>query len=441
MSLVQIGAAPAVVPRSPSGPRVHLFETAAGSHVFLVNGSRIFTVDGDTAATFRNATDEQQLIWEYGLDSPEQIREIPPEPPLRSLSLAVAQKCNLACSYCYAQHGGFGGQPRNMSADIADQAVDLLFAEAKAGERMQLTFLGGEPLINRPVIRRATERAAALALSSGTQVNFSITTNGTLLTPEDGEFFERFGFAVTVSLDGLEDSHDALRRSKSAEPTFRRIMDRVLPLLKSQARMQVSARVTVTALNLDLREALDELLATGFHSVGFSPLLTSFAGTHELSRGALRRMLAAMVDCGVEFERRTVRGERYAFLNMMNAMEQLHKGTHRPLPCGAGAGYFGVSATGELYPCHRFVEDTNHVLGDVRSGPARRRQHEWLADRHVDRQEPCRTCWARYLCGGGCHHEVMRRGRPACDFIRGWLHYCLGAYMRLRRARPDYFAV
>jgi uncharacterized protein len=25
----------------------------------------------------------------------------------------------------------------------------------------------------------------------------------------------------------------------------------------------------------------------------------------------------------------------------------------------------------------------------------------------------------------------MKRGRPACDYIRGWLHYCLEAYMRL----------
>ena len=64
----------------------------------------------------------------------------------------------------------------------------------------------------------------------------------------------------------------------------------------------------------------------------------------------------------------------------------------------------------------------------------------WLAQRHVDRQEPCRGCWARYLCGGGCHHEVLNRGRVACDFIRGWLDYCLHAYVRLAEQRPQLFA-
>jgi uncharacterized protein len=58
----------------------------------------------------------------------------------------------------------------------------------------------------------------------------------------------------------------------------------------------------------------------------------------------------------------------------------------------------------------------------------------------VDRQEPCRSCWARYLCGGGCHYEVIHRGRPACDYIRGWLDYALGAYVRLSAQRPDLLA-
>jgi hypothetical protein len=50
---------------------------------------------------------------------------------------------------------------------------------------------------------------------------------------------------------------------------------------------------------------------------------------------------------------------------------------------------------------------------------------------HVDSIEPCRKCWARYLCGGGCHHEVKARGRVGCDYIRGWLAFCLKAYVEL----------
>ena len=70
-------------------------------------------------------------------------------------------------------------------------------------------------------------------------------------------------------------------------------------------------------------------------------------------------------------------------------------------------------------------------MGSLGGGVDDDRRAAWLAERHVHRQEPCGGCWARYLCGGGCHHEVLAGGRPACDYVRGWLHYCIELYLRL----------
>jgi uncharacterized protein len=189
--------------------------------------------------------------------------------------------------------------------------------------------------------------------------------------------------------------------------------------------------VTVTPRNLSLRRTLDTFIAAGFHSVGFSPMLSAPTGKGEMQSEDLELMLGEMIDCGREFERASRCGERYPFANMVNAMREIHRGTHRPYPCGAGAGYLGVSADGELAACHRFVGDKDGTMGSLDDGVDLSRQADWLAARHVHRQQPCQSCWARYLCGGGCHHEVIRRGRPACDYIRGWLHYCLEAYLRL----------
>ena len=172
-------------------------------------------------------------------------------------------------------------------------------------------------------------------------MGFSITTNGTLLTEEDAEFFESHGFAVTVSLDGPRETHNALRPYKSGAGSFDAIMRRVQPLLTTQRRMQVSARVTVTPANLELRRALDQFIDAGFHSVGFSPMLSAPNGSGEMQEADLKVMLGEMIDCGREFERRVLAGERYPFANMANAMREIGRGTHRPYPCGAGAGYLG----------------------------------------------------------------------------------------------------
>jgi uncharacterized protein len=423
---------------SPRTPQIHLIESSPGGHLFVADGSRLFGADADLFATYGAAIQQggteaiDELLRQAGLVGRPFIDDTPlSSPPLRALSLAIAQKCNLGCTYCYAQQGEFGGTAKNMELADALRAVDLLVGTAEPGARLNLAFLGGEPLINRKVLRAATQRALELASGRDAKITFSITTNGTLLSEDDGRFFEEHGFAVTISIDGPREVHDALRPFKGGSGSFDAIMKRVEPLLKLQQRMQVSARVTVTPRNLSLRRTLDTLIAAGFHSVGFSPMLSAPTGEGEMQSEDLELMLGEMIDCGREFERASRRGQRYPFANMVNAMREIHRGTHRPYPCGAGAGYLGVSADGELAACHRFVGDQEGAMGSLDDGVDLSRQADWLAARHVHRQEPCQSCWARYLCGGGCHHEVIRRGRPACDYIRGWLHYCLEAYLRL----------
>ncbi|MGJ0505570.1 MAG: radical SAM protein [Methylocystis sp.] len=429
---------------APRAAAVHLFEADSQPHVLVVEGSQIFGVDAGAFATLERAIaagDDavDRELTRLGIartsgGSPFVDDAPPASPPVRALSLAVAQKCNLACSYCYAREGSFGGEPAAMSLDMAHAAVDKLLADVVPGERINLSFLGGEPLANRVVLRAATERAAELAAARDVVVTFSITTNGTLVTPDDGAFFERYGFAVTVSLDGIGEVHDRQRPFKSGRGSYARILDLIAPLLAMQRRMQVSARVTVTPRNLALRDSLDALIALGFHSVGFSPMLASPTNSGELAAPDLDTMLAEMISCGRAYERAVRAGQRYAFANMTNAMRELARGTHRPYPCGAGAGYLSVSAAGDLSACHRFIGDPAGALGSLAEGIDAERRAAWLGERHVHRQEPCRRCWARYMCGGGCHHEVIHRGRPACDYIRGWLHYCLGAYVRLADA-------
>jgi uncharacterized protein len=429
---------------APRVPQLHLIKTIHGGNLFVADGSRLFGAGADlyerleTAVMAGGEHEIATLLEKVGLGGTPFIDDAPlAEPAIHALSLAIAQKCNLGCSYCYAQQGEFGGAGKNMPLEEATKAVELLVNGADEGARLNLAFLGGEPLVNRSVLQAATRHAAQLAERRGNPITFSITTNGTLLTPADAEFFEAYGFAVTISLDGPRETHNLLRPFKSGGGSFDAILNRIQPLLTLQRRMQVSARVTVTPANLELRRALDDFIELGFHSVGFSPMLSSPSGSGEMQSADLEIMLGEMIDCGREFERRTLKSERYPFANMVNAMREIGRGTHRPYPCGAGAGYLGVSADGELSACHRFVGDESGAMGSLNDGVDRKRQAEWLTERHVHRQEPCRSCWARYLCGGGCHHEVIHRGRPACDYIRGWLHYCLEAWVRLPQTAFD----
>ena len=439
--LVQIASGrPALLPVLTQED-IHLFETDGRHFGFVVDGSRLYQIAEETAALLQSDSGPSVLA-RFALQSGNRIADDAPQSmQIRSLSLAVAQKCNLSCTYCYAQEGSFGSEPKQMSREAAQQALDFLFSGAEPGQKVMLAFMGGEPMLNRALVRECVEYASKLAETAAVNVEFSITTNGTLLVPDDAEFFEKHGFSVTVSLDGIEDKHDRLRPFRGGQGSYKQIIAKVHPFLTMQRRMQVSARVTVTPENLSLRETMDALLKLGFHSVGFSPMLHAPSARGEMAADELGEMLRQMTECGNEFERRLINGQRYPFSNVVTALQQIHKGTHRPYPCGAGAGYLGVSAEGKLYACHRFVAEEEAEFGDVWNGVDRDIQRQWLHQRHVHRQEPCSKCWARYLCGGGCHHEAIHRGRPACDYIRGWLDYCLKLYARVSHAVPGYFAV
>ncbi|WP_443478755.1 SPASM domain-containing protein [Novosphingobium aerophilum] len=429
----------------PRSRDAHVLRWDGAAQLLLPDGSQLFDIDEaladelTLAGSSADGAATAAILARLGLEPrADRCASTPDDRRVRAISLAVAQSCNLGCGYCYAQGGSFGGSPKGMDLGTAQAAIDMLLRETLPYEQVNIAFLGGEPLMGRDVVHASTRYAVEEAARRGIAVSFSITTNGTLVSERDIELFDAHRFAVTVSLDGVGGDHDLQRPFKGGRGSYARIMERIAPLLGGGRGCQVSARVTVTPRNLDLLPMLNHFTDIGFHSVGFSPMLSAPGEQDEMQERHLHSMLEQMVSCGREFEARTAAGERYPFLNLLNALREIHRGTHRPYPCGAGAGYLGVSAEGELAACHRFVDAPEGAMGTLADGVDRERQDVWLNERHVHAQPGCRSCWARYLCAGGCHHETLSRGRPACDFIRGWLHYAIGAYGRLSRTRPDF---
>lgn len=430
----------AAAARAPRVPDARLVGGADATALLNVETGRLFALDALLLRSFEAAMEAGDpdrvriLMAAAGMADLDVRPPVPTAVPVRSISLAIAAKCNLACTYCYAEQGTFGGADRPMSEEVALAAIETLVANAAAGDTVRVTFLGGEPLANRTLLYAATRHALARGASAGVEPAFSVTTNATLLTQADADFFDEHAFAVTISLDGIGAAHDRLRPARGGRPTYERVVERARLLLSRPARRcHVAARASVTPANLDLPATLQGLAGQGFDSIQFSPVLSSPTGRGEMAPEDLSRMLDEMIACGRLFEKALADGIVLPFANLLSTLRRIHGRARDEYPCGAGGSYMGVSAVGGLYACHRFVDDESARLGDAADGVDAARQAQWLAERNVRHQEPCRSCWARHLCGGGCHFEVVRRGRPACDYIRGWLDYCLDAYVRLRR--------
>ncbi|WP_373491030.1 radical SAM protein [Parasphingorhabdus sp.] len=413
----------------------HTFESTVGHHVLAVDGSRIYDIGNDVMG----ADDDELNAMLVGARRYVTDEPLSP-PPLRALSLNVAQGCNMSCSYCYADEGRFGKHARLMHRDVAHAAVDRLLAGIEPGEDAVLGYMGGEPFLNRDLIHETTTYAAREAKRRSVRLRFSVTTNATLLTDEDAELLATHPFSVAVSLDGALIENDMRRRMRAGGSAFQKASLGIAKLQNRQKRPKhVSIRATITPSSMELPQILDDLMAFGVDEVGFAPVLVSPKASDEFSEADFENFLSQMVECGTRCKTAILAGQRYPFSNFETAMNEIARGSHRPYSCGAAAGYASVSAEGALSACHRTIDDPAFAIGNLEAGPDNHRRAEFLAERHVLNQEPCRTCWARFLCGGGCHHEVSARGRKGCDYIRGWLDFCLSAYAELSSVAPAYF--
>ena len=426
--------------RDPSAD-LHLFNSSVGTHLLVVDGSRIY--DLESSIINEKNYDENELLGKLKLmpeiSSLNRIDGTPlSPPPLSSISLIVAQACNMSCGYCYADTGKFGGASRMMELNIAQASVERLIAESAPDADLTLGYMGGEPLLNREVVHEITRYAAALAKKAGRNIQFSITTNATLLRREDIELFKEFPFTVSVSIDGTLKQHDTVRQMNDGSSSYAQIVS-ALNIFNDYGRpRQLSARVTVTPKTGALLPVLDHLICMGFDEVGFAPVIVSPVPSLAFSSKEFEQFLEHMIVCGKKTLNEIIAGRPFPFSNFHTALSQIHRGTHHPYPCGAGAAYLSVNAEGKFYACHRLIDDPKYAMGDIGLGSDITRRSVHLANNHVDTIEPCRNCWARYLCGGGCYHEVSRRGRVGCDYIRGWLDFCLQAYTELTLARPEY---
>jgi uncharacterized protein len=413
----------------------------------VVEGSRLFEVDFELFESLARDQESEQaaLLNDAEGAVPSSLaasallaRESVSLPPPTAISLNLAHSCNLSCSYCYADEGRFGGRSTMMSLATAQAAIGQLL-EKTPGQRVTVGFIGGEPFLNRQVLYDAVEYAVSRARDFRSTVGFSVTTNATLLTDQDVDFLRSHGFAVSVSLDGAAYVNDRNRRARNGGSGFDQAVRVVVPLLQNPGKARIAARATVTREDLRVAEHIQALLTAGFHEVGVSPLRTSpspgMALTSEDWPVFLREMMRA-----AEVEWRHLQsGGNLRFSNLAIALKQLHSGYCKPLPCGSAASYVSVSARGEYFTCHRTVDNRRFTLGSTAVGLSDQARQDFLRSRHVDLQQPCRSCWARYLCGGGCHAEVLSSGRSGCDYIRGWLEYCLRFYDRALREFPALF--
>jgi uncharacterized protein len=457
----------------------HRFAAAGREFLYLVPAGAIFELDEAARSVIellsggpmphdrlieelvaRGATveDSEELIEELYQSHAIVTHRTKPEPPqaapenfpLQSLVMNLTNQCNLSCQYCYE----FGedkvatpeGKPKFMDIETAKAAVDFLLEQSAGRNGIHITFFGGETLMNFPLLKQVVTYATEQTEAQGRTVDFSLTTNATLLTPTIIEFLSDNKIGVTVSMDGPADLHDKLRVFANGMGSYAILEPKVRALIANHKTRPITARVTLTAGVTDVIRIYRHLKQDlGFHEVGFAPVTTSPDRLYAINDRGMDGVLEQFHKLADEYLEFALRGEMHGFSNVSDTISELYQGVNKSHPCGAGLGLMGVGPSGDIAPCHRFVDSDEHALGHISTGIDREKQADFLNRGHIGAKYDCHTCWARPLCAGGCHHEAFVRygdtGHPNlhyCDWVRDWTDTCLRIYGAIAAQNPGF---
>jgi sulfatase maturation enzyme AslB (radical SAM superfamily) len=266
----------------------------------------------------------------------------------RRVDLLIAGRCNLRCSYCYQDRT----RPRaRMNLSTARAAVDALLRWSP--EDLGLSFSGGEPLLEAELLREVVEYLD-WRRPEGSPVEYTVTTNGTLLTPELTGFLLDHGFRVQISFDGVRAAQEL--RAPGSFDVVDGALRRLLAAHADSRRGTVAVEMTLTVAAIPrLAESVRYLVGLGLEHIQVGPVVTWEPGWCDAAENELRRQVEQVLADSLElFERE--RRSPVAFLR------PTVRRRHRPFVCSAASGdTVAVDSDGRVWGCHLFASSLQHL--------------------------------------------------------------------------------
>lgn len=329
----------------------------------------------------------------------------------------ITLRCDLGCRHC----GSRAGRARPDELDAAE-ALDLVRQLAELGLR-EVTLIGGEFYL-----REDWDRIAAEITRSGMMC--SIVTGARQMTQDRVDRAVAAGVRkISLSIDGLEHTHDAIRGSKGSW----------------RAAVEAARRIVAGGVDLSFNTQINRLtmpelpgvadLAAEAGARSWMVILTAAMGRAADRRGLMLQPyhLLHLFPLLAAIKRERLDPKGIAFFPANNVgyfgplAETLRYGAERGYAwggCQAGVSSLGIEADGRIKGCPS-LPTTDYAMGGVRGRSLGEIWTERAGVRPVASAEDlwgfCRTCPHAARCRGGCtwtsHVLFGRRGNnPFCHY-------------------------
>lgn len=455
-----------------------VFETPMGKYVYDTNRNAIINISDDTYIFlnknkdrgFENLEDipnEIKLMMQEGFLSSNKVSKIEHsltgyledilDNKVQTLTLQVTQQCNLRCEYC-AYSGTYTNRrhsEKTMSFEMAKKGIDFLIHHSQNSKLLNLSFYGGEPLLEFDLIKKCIEYIKVKA--EGKKIIYNITTNATLLNEEHIKYLAANDVSLTISLDGPKEIHDKNRKfAGSGKGTFDIIVEK---MKKFKEQFPAYYQNIIFNCVLDPRSdiscvnefwAKDELLKDSFVNA-------NFISTDNLDDSKREEFLMQTYSCKFDYEMfkmflsklgrynkdkvSKIAEENFdiikrSLFTTRNMANQLPEVFHHGGVCVPGTRKLFMDIQGNLFPCEKCSETSPVMkIGTVEEGFNIGNVERLLNIGKIS-EDRCKSCWAIRLCNlcavaadDGQQLSEKKKQRACKEFINAelelFLSYCM----------------
>ncbi len=313
------------------------------------------------------------------------------------LTLCLTHDCTLRCRYCYAGRK----YAHAMSRETAERGMDIGLAEAaRTGRGVDLSFFGGEPLMEWELLQHCFGYLKQRGAAQGVRVRFGLTTNGTLLTRDRLEWLAERDFLVGLSIDGSPAMHNQNRCYADGRGSHAEVAA-ALELIQQFPSLRCKIICVVNPANHHLLVEGMQWLHTHHHgNIGLN-----FDFWSEWSDAQFESLHAQLEQL------QQIMLESYRSGHPMRVANFEDKIRNALLPpgkscaqCRIGEQELAISVDGNFFPCSRLVGEGDSpelTFGHVNTGINRSKQNLLIARRGNATPE-CKVCALRHRCMNSC---------------------------------------
>ena len=310
------------------------------------------------------------------------------EKDLRILLIEITQKCNAKCDQC-GSRCDINSEEKLSKEDILSALRDI---KENIGTDVMINITGGEPLLRNDLCEIMTE-------VTNMGFDWGMVTNGTLLNDVNIEKLKKAGLkTITISVDGLRDTHDSLRHMPGS---FDVIIENIKKIKKANFLDHLQVTFTANKRNVyefpDLYEILDDL------------------GLDSIRTSCIDMIGRAQDNTSLALELKDLRFLT-KFANKVNASRRTHiewgcphflndQVNNRKFVCFAGIYAASILYNGDIFACPNIPRREELIMGNILTDSFSKVWNEkFEVYRNREIKDYCKDCKYVDDCQGDSFH-------------------------------------